>query len=190
MENNYRRYIYAFLSRIFTDVLDERFIKDLKNNDDLLTLIGESTKAYFLNNTLETLNEELNVDFTSMFILNSQPIESFILDHKSEVLVGLQNPVMSFYFRHGFEIDMNQTSIVAPDHLSIEFAFMQSLVHQDNKTTQVEFLEEHIMQWVIPYMQGMSSMSSTPFYRDICDFVSEFLVSDYDKLSLEEHLEQ
>lgn len=179
MNNEYRLYIYAFLSRVMSDIADRRFISDLKNNVDLLEIIGEETKDYILSNDIEKIYDELNIDYTSMYILNTQPVESFILDAKNETLVGLQNPVMSFYFTHGFEVSMDQTHIMAPDHLSIEFAFMQTLVYKNDLKSQYEFLSEHIIGWVIPYMMGMRSMALTPFYKDMCDFVIEFITSDY-----------
>ncbi|MEW5831834.1 MAG: molecular chaperone TorD family protein [Campylobacterota bacterium] len=183
MNNEYRLYIYAFLSRVMSDIPDRRFIHDLKNNDPLLEIIGEETKEWVQSNDGETLYEAMNIDYTSMFILNTQPVESFVLDAKNETLVGLQNPVMAFYFTHGFEVNMDQTQIMAPDHLSIEFAFMQTLVYRDEKAPQLEFLEQHLFPWVVPYMMGMKNMADTPFYRDICDFVVEFLSADYEYLS-------
>lgn len=179
MNEEYRLYIYAFLSRVMSDIPDKRFIEDLRNNADLLSIIGDDTKAWFENENDETIADALNSDYTSMFIINTQPIESFILDAKSESLVGLQNPVMAFYYNHGFEINMNQTDIMAPDHLSIELAFMQTLVYRDEKAPQFEFLGQHMVPWVVPYMMGMKEMAETPFYKDICDFVAEFLVADY-----------
>ncbi|MEA1917146.1 MAG: molecular chaperone TorD family protein [Campylobacterota bacterium] len=184
MDNSeYRKYIYAFLSRIISNMPDARFIKDLKNNSDMLDLIGESTKEYFEKESEETIYDELNMDYTSMFILNTQPVESFVLDAKNETLVGLQNPVMAFYFNHGFEINMNQTEIVAPDHLSIELGFMQTLIHRDEVQAQKEFIEAHLISWVIPYMIGMKDMARTPFFKDICDFIVEFLCADYEYLN-------
>jgi len=183
MNQEYRLYIYAFLSRVMSDIPDRRFINDLKNNDALLEVIGEETKEWIKNTDLEKLYDSLNTDFTSMYIINTQPVESFILDAKNETLVGLQNPVMAFYFTHGFEVNMNQTEIMAPDHLSIELAFMQTLVYREETNPQFEFMDQHIMNWVIPYMMGMRSMASTPFYRDICDFMVEFLVADYEYLA-------
>ncbi|MDD2837735.1 MAG: dehydrogenase, partial [Sulfuricurvum sp.] len=120
MNHEYRLYIYAFLSRVMSDIPDRRFINDLKNNDSFLEIIGEETREWFASTDNETIYDALNTDFTSMFILNTQPVESFILDAKNETLVGLQNPVMAFYFTHGFEVNMDQTQIMAPDHLSIE----------------------------------------------------------------------
>jgi len=183
MNQEYRLYIYAFLSRVMSDIPDRRFINDLKNNEPLLEIIGEETKEWVLSTDTETLYEALNVDFTSMFILNTQPVESFVLDAKNETLVGLQNPVMAFYFTNGFEVNMDQTQIMAPDHLAIEFAFMQTLVYRNEEKPQKEFVEEHLIPWVVPYMFGMKQMADTPFYRDLCDFIVEFLSADYEYLN-------
>jgi TorA maturation chaperone TorD len=90
---------------------------------------------------------------------------------------------MAFYFKHGFELNMDQTELMAPDHLSIELAFMQTMVYRNEMQGQIEFMNEHLFAWVIPYMMGMKSMASTPFYRDLCDFMVEFLASDYEFLS-------
>jgi len=182
MNNEYRLYIYAFLSRVMSDIPDRRFINDLKSNMELLEIIGEETKEWVLATDIETLYDQLNIDYTSMYILNTQPVESFVLDAKNETLVGLQNPVMAFYFTHGFEVNMDQTQIMAPDHLGIELAFMQTLVYRNEEKSQFEFLNQHIFPWVIPYMMGMKSMADTPFYRDMCDFVVEFLSADYEYL--------
>lgn len=183
MNTEYRVTIYAFLSRVMSNILDRRFIADLKNNQQLLEIIGEETQKWFNETDEETLLEALNVDYTSLFLLNTQPVESFVLDAKNETLIGLQNPAMAFYFKYGFELNMDQTEIMAPDHLSIELAFMQTMVYRNETKGQMEFMNEHLFAWVVPYMLGMKSMATTPFYRDICDFMVEFLASDYEFLS-------
>lgn len=179
MDHGYRVYIYAFLSRVMSDTVDMRFIQDLRENRDLLEVIGESTLEWFDEHDDQGIFDALNSDFSSMYIINTQPVESFILDAKNETLVGLQNPAMAFYFKHGFDVNMDQTHIMAPDHLCIEFAFMQTLVYRDESIGQLEFLQEHLIRWVIPYMFGMESMAATPFYKDLCSFIIEFLTSEY-----------
>ncbi len=183
MNKEYRVYIYAFLSRTMTNNADKRFISDLRQNSELLELLGENTVQYFKEKEDTTILDELNEDFSSMFVINTQAVESFVLDAKNETLVGLQNPVMNFYFRHGFELNMDQTELMAPDHLSIEFAFMQTLIFRDEKRPQYDFLQEHLFNWVVPYMIGMKSMASTPYYQDLCDFIVEFLVADFEYCS-------
>lgn len=180
MNKEYRLYIYAFLSRTMAQTADKRYIKDLRENSDFLELLGDSTVEWFKQNSDEYILDALNEDFSSMFVINTQAVESFVLDAKNETLVGLQNPVMNFYYKHGFELNMDQTELMAPDHLSIEFAFMQTLIFRDEKKPQYDFLKEHIFNWVVPYMIGMKSMAITPFYKDICDFTIEFIVADFE----------
>ncbi|MCD6259359.1 MAG: molecular chaperone TorD family protein [Helicobacteraceae bacterium] len=185
MNKEYRLYIYAFLSRTMADVADKNYIKDLRKNKDLLELLGEETKEWFETHSDEMILDALNEDFSSMFVINTQAVESFVLDAKNETLVGLQNPVMNFYYKHGFELNMDQSDLMAPDHLSIEFAFMQTLIYRDEQKPQYDFLKEHLFIWVVPYMIGMKSMANTPFYRDICDFIVEFVVADFEYCSQE-----
>jgi TorA maturation chaperone TorD len=182
MDNDTRLYSYAFLSRVMADIPDARFIKDLKANERLMSTIGEGSMKWLLGLDDMFILDELNSDFTSLFVLNTQPIESFVLDAKNEAQVGLQNPAMGYYFKNNFDLNMDQTSLMAPDHLSIEFAFMQALVFRDEKKSQREFLEQHLIPWVVPYMVGMKGFSTTPFYQDICDFIVEFLIADYNGL--------
>ncbi|MDD2791056.1 MAG: molecular chaperone TorD family protein [Sulfurimonas sp.] len=183
MNKEYRLYVYAFLSRTMASTVDKRFIKDLRENRDLLEILGDESVEFFHKNSDEAIMDALNEDFSSMFVINTQAVESFVLDAKNETLVGLQNPVMNFYYSHGFELNMDQTELMAPDHLSIELAFMQTLVFRDEKKPQFDFLDEHLMKWVVPYMIGMKSMALTPFYRDLCDFMVEFIVADYEYCS-------
>ncbi len=140
---------------------------------------------YFTNTSTKDIEDELNIDFNSLFVINSQPVESLVVDSTGEILVGLQNPVMFFYFENGYEIDMNKTEILAPDHLSIEFAFMQNLAFRNENKTAKKFLKEHLLLWVIPYLVAMKRHAQTPFYQDLCDFTNDFLLTDYENLSQE-----
>ena len=53
MNNEYRLYIYAFLSRVMSNIPDRRFINDLINNDSLLEIIGEETKVWMKSKDIE-----------------------------------------------------------------------------------------------------------------------------------------
>ena len=182
MDDKTRLYIYAFLSRIFTEEIDERALKDLAENDALLETIGEETRQWFRENDLDTLKEALNVDYNSLFVINNHPIESAVMDSKNEILVGLQNPVMQFYFSHGYDLNLESSKLYVPDHAGIEFGFMQSMISAGDKGAQAEFLHKHLLQWIIPFLTGVRPMADTPFYRELCDFTIEFLLSDYSQL--------
>ncbi|MRJ03253.1 MAG: dehydrogenase [Epsilonproteobacteria bacterium] len=182
MNSQERLSLYAFLSRIFKAPLGAREVGDLAGNRDLLEMIGGETRDYFLSRPLEEIEEELNVDYTSLFIINSQPVETLVSDGGGEILVGLQNPVMFFYFQHGYEVDMNRTELLAPDHIAIEFGFMENLASRGEDRVAYQFLRDHLLRWVPPYLLALGREAETPFYREICDFTTEFLFTDYGEL--------
>ncbi len=189
MDNKARAFVYAFLSRMFEKELGQKEISDLRSNPKLLETIGEGAKEYMLQEDMGRLQEELNIDFNSLFVINSQPVESLVVDSTGEILVGLQNPVMFFYFENGYEVDMNKTEILAPDHLSIEFAFMQNLAYRGETKQAQKFLKEHLLLWVVPYLVAMQKQAQTPFYKDLCDFTNDFLLSEYETLKQEHALD-
>lgn len=182
MERYAQAKMYAFLSRMFKGVLDKRLILELQNDDAILDLILGERKEWFLTAPLETLEEELNVDYTSLFLMHDLPIESSVLDDKNEVLVGLQNPVMQFYFEHGYELNLSKSEVVAPDHLSLECAFMQHLVLKEEKDAKRAFLQKHLLTWAPSYLLSISHAAQTPFYRELCLLAAEFFVSEYEDL--------
>ena len=179
MDKQTRILIYAFLSRLFATEIDAKSLRDLRANTPLLELLGSECKNWLSLKSDEEILEELAVDFSTLFLMNAVPIESAVLDAKNEVLVGLENPVMNFYFTNGYEINLNITKIVAPDHLAIELGFAQNLVAKDDYATLQKFFEKHLMAWVPPYLIGVKHAAMTPFYRAVCDFGAEFLVADY-----------
>ncbi len=182
MDNKARAFVYAFLSRVFAKELGQKEIEDLKKSPELLEAIGEESQKYFLSSPTTKIADDLNIDFNSLFVINSQPVESLVVDSTGEILVGLQNPVMFFYFENGYEIDMNRTEILAPDHLAIEFGFMQNLAYRDEDRIALRFLRDHLLQWVPPYLLAMQKVAQTPFYKDMCDFSIDYLFSDYELL--------
>ncbi len=182
MDDRTRLYIYAFLSRVFTEELDEKALADLAGNEGLLKTIGEETFEWFSKNDPETIKEELNVDYNSLFVVHNQPIESSVMDSKNEILVGLQNPVMQFYFSHGYDLNLESSKLYVPDHAGIEFGFVQSMISQNDLIAQAEFLRTHLIKWIVPFLIAVKPMAGTPFYRDLCDFTVEFLLSDYSLL--------
>ncbi|WP_263833356.1 TorD/DmsD family molecular chaperone [Sulfurospirillum oryzae] len=177
-----RAQMYAFLSKMFATVLDEKLIGELKNDRAILELVLDDEVEWFVTTPLSELEEALNVDFSSLFLMHSLPIESSILDDKEEVLVGLQNPVMQFYFEHGYELNLTKSELQAPDHLSLECAFMQNLILKNEVEAQRAFLQKHLLNWAPMYLLGIANMAQTPFYRELCALGAEYIIADYEGL--------
>jgi len=186
MDNKIRAYIFAFLSRIYASEVNAKLLSDLQKNPELLGTIGEGAMGYILHGDEATLLEELNIEYNSLFLMNNHPIESSVLDVKNEILVGLQNPVMGFYFAHGYEINLENSSLHVPDHIAIEFGFMQKLVLQNDTTAQLRFYREHLLEWIPQFLVALKEMTQNPLYRDLSDFTIDFLLEDYANLAYEE----
>lgn len=177
-----RAQMYAFLSKMFANALDEKLIQELKNDRAILELVMEDEREWFEATPTYELEEAINVDFNSLFVMHSLPIESSILEDKEEVLVGLQNPVMQFYFEHGYELNLAKSNLLAPDHISFECAFMQNLILKRAVDAQKVFLQKHLLQWVPMYLLSMAEMAQTPFYRGLCTLGAEYIIADYEGL--------
>lgn len=177
-----RARMYAFLSKMFANSLDEKLIQELKNDRAILELVMEDEREWFETTPAHGLEEALNVDYNSLFLMHSLPIESSIVDNKEEVLVGLQNPVMQFYFEHGYELNLSKSELLAPDHISFECAFMQNLILKKEVEAQRAFLQKHLLQWAPMYLLSMAEMAQTPFYRGLCTLGAEYIIADYEGL--------
>lgn len=171
--------IYAFLAHVFSAAPQKSFIAELSQNVPLLSELGGTTMQWFKDTPQEELEKALPEDYVFLFESYNPPIESKILDCSSDQKDGLQNPVMMFYTQSGFEFKSAETALKIPDHISIEFSFMQNLVMKEEIALQEKFLKHHLAFWAPPFLLGVKEMAKTPFYRDLCDFTAEFLIADY-----------
>lgn len=177
--NDSRATVYGFLSRVFAAIPDKPFIEGLKQTPILLELLGESTQQWINTTPLDLLLDELNTDYSSLFIINSHPVESAVVDAKNDILIGLENPIVHFYFTHGYELNLNFTEILSPDHIAIETGFMENLILSQDSVSQKEFMSQFLITWAPLYLLGLKPHAKTPFYQDFLDFATEFIISDY-----------
>lgn len=186
MDKSTSVYIYAFLSRLFESEVNTKLLEDLKKKKDILEMIGDESLTWIELAEESEVLDKLTIDFSSLFLMNSQqPIESSIMDDKEEVLIGLQNPVMGFYFQHGYDLNLQNSKLQTPDHIAIEFGFMQNLIQKEEYKSAKNFMSEHIMMWAPSYLLTIAEAAETPFYRELCEFTVEFLFANYEMLSEE-----
>jgi len=195
-ENQGRINMYAFISRLLIEEVDENILEKIKNNPDLLELFPNTKEweSFKTKSTKELIDEDLNVDYTTVFILNAYPYESVFMNDEGHINPTPTNPTLQFYLEHGYEIDLNKTRVLSPDHIAVELEFMITLIQEQLKAysmnnqegekkalnLQKEFIENHILQWAPIYLMAARDMSETPFYYDVCQMALDFIMTDYE----------
>lgn len=194
-----RSNIYALLSRILMQELDEEMLEMIKNDEAILGFLP-NLKSWKMLNTLENsvlLNEHLNPDFSNISLLHLIPYESFYVREDQMVETGGANPVTDIYNAYDFIVDFEVARVVSTDHIGVELEFMHHLCEaqlraelggdseaaSELKAAQREFLNRHLLQWAPMYLLNVKYESRTPLYCDTADMAIEFLLSDNEYLS-------
>ncbi len=191
--------MYGLLSRLFIEEVDPFTLAKIKENEDLLELFPNTREwdKFWEKDVMKLVEEDLNVDFTTIFILNVYPYESVFVNDEGHINPTITNPTLIFYRDNGYAIDLNKTRALSPDHIGVELEFMMNLAQEelnalareDEKEVervrkiQKKFLEEHLANWGLPYLLAVKDIAETPFYYDVADATLEFLMSDLEHLS-------
>ena len=191
--------MYGLLSRLFIEEVDPFTLAKIKENEDLLELFPNTREwdKFWEKDVMKLVEEDLSVDFTTIFILNVYPYESVFVNDEGHINPTITNPTLIFYRDNGYSIDLNKTRALSPDHIGIELEFMMNLVQEelnalareDKKEVervrkiQKKFLEEHLANWGLPYLLAVKDIVETPFYYDVADATLEFLMSNLEHIS-------
>jgi len=196
VETQARINMYGLLSRLLIEELDEETLRKIKETPEILDLFPNTKEwqLFWEKEPKQLIEEDLNVDFTSIFILNVYPYESVFLNDEGYINPSITNPTLQFYLEHGYEIDLNKTRALSPDHLAVELEFMMNLIQEELNAfaredykeekrylnLEKEFMEKHLLQWAPIYFMAARDMAETPFYYDVCQLALEFILSDYE----------
>ncbi|RMA96157.1 TorD/DmsD family molecular chaperone [Hydrogenothermus marinus] len=191
--------MYGFLSRLFIEEIDPFTLQKIKENEDLLELFPNTKQwdKFKEKDIMKLIEEDLNVDYTTLFILNVYPYESVFVNDEGHINPTITNPTLVFYREHGYAIDLNKTRALSPDHIGVELEFMMNLIQDElnaiaredeekaneYRKIQKKFLEEHLANWGLPYLLAIKDIAETPFYYDVADATLEFLMSDLEYLN-------
>jgi len=198
-ETQARLNMYGLLSRLLIEEMDFYTLEKIKENKDLLDLFPKTKEwnLFWEKDAQKLIEEDLNVDFTTIFILNAYPYESVFVNDEGYINPTITNPTLMFYRNHGYSIDLNETRALSPDHIAVELEFMMNLVQEelnaiakeDEKEAkrvrkiQKDFLKNHLANWGSIYLLSARELAETPFYQDVCNLALEFILSDYEYLA-------
>ncbi|MBN2895587.1 MAG: molecular chaperone TorD family protein [Campylobacterales bacterium] len=198
-----RSNLYALLSRILLQELDDEMLDMIRNDDAILELMP-NLQAWEPLRSVENrvLREEyLNPDFVNISLLHLIPYETFYVRDDQMIETGGANPVTDIYSAYDFIVDYEAARVVSTDHIGVELEFMHHLCEaqfkammesdedavSELKEVQHRFLNTHLLQWAPLYLLSVKYEARTPLYADAADMALEFLLSDNEYLSASMH---
>jgi TorA maturation chaperone TorD len=199
-----RSNIYALLSRVLLQELDEKTLMMIKSDENILdffpTLKEWAPLKEVPNEKL--LQEYLNPDFVNLSLLHLIPYETFYTREDQKIETGGANPVTDIYSAYNFMVDFEVARTISADHIGVELEFMHHLVEAEIKALEEddadavkelrgiesEFLNKHLLKWAPLYLINVKYEARTPLYYDAADMALEFMLSDNEYLAKELNL--
>ncbi|QSZ42425.1 dehydrogenase [Sulfurimonas aquatica] len=188
--------IYALISRILMNEVDETLLKLILEDENILSFFPEFQKWDKRKNmsNKDLIEQYLNVDFTNLFLLHLVPYESFYRRDDQQMETGGENPIQVLYNKYEFRVELDQARVMAGDHIGVELEFMYKLCEAEYKALQeddfsaaaeiaeiqYDFLKDHIVEWAPMYLLNLKSEAGTAFYFDAAEFALEFILSDFE----------
>lgn len=200
-----RRDFYAFLCRMYLDEPAREFVDDLLSgrfpfpdqkalelNEDLSVGFRELQEFVERNKgkTVDEFQETMREEYTRIFILPHghavQPYESWWRDGK---LMG--NSLLKAkeaYRKAGIAKSPEYPEL--DDHIAFELKFMHYLCEEelsavgDNERMglclnwQKDFFEEHLLNWVPAFCDGLHDWDATNFFKGIAKITKGFILLD------------
>ncbi|ABB44771.1 hypothetical protein Suden_1494 [Sulfurimonas denitrificans DSM 1251] len=197
-----RANIYALLSRVLLQELDEGVLRMIRNDENILDFFPtlKTWEPFLEIEDKKLLEEYLNPDFVNLSILHLIPYETFYTREDQKIETGGANPVTDMYSAFNFVVDYEAARAVSADHIGVELEFMHHLVEAEVKAleandkesikvlreTQSEFLNKHLLRWAPMYLINVKYEARTPLYYDASDLALEFILSDNEYLTKEQ----
>lgn len=203
-QNAYRRSdVYGLLSSVYSQEPDKGFIENVQNDKSLRLLIAEGGMwdEKFWAQSVKELYERLAVEYTRLFIgpkNHIPPLESLYNYKEGEtrqIWGSATVDVKKLIESSGLSFIKNYGSI--PDHISIEFEFMQKLVEKEGelwekenynsqlyKTIELEmrFINEHLKMWIPDFCQKVIGAAKLDFYKNFAKLTKDFIVTEKEEI--------
>ncbi|MFA5233229.1 MAG: molecular chaperone TorD family protein [Sulfurimonas sp.] len=193
-----RANIYALLSRVLLQELDEKMLQTIKNDENILDFFPtlKEWKPFSEVQNSKLLEEYLNPDFVNLSLLHLIPYETFYTREDQKIETGGANPVTDMYSAYNFMVDYEAARAISADHIGVELEFMHHLAVAELKALeegdkeavkalreiQKEFLDKHLLRWAPLYLINVKYEARTPLYYDAADMALEFILSDNEYL--------
>lgn len=193
---DHRSHIYRLLALIYRQEVTLDLLSQIKDPRFLgvFTDLGIEGIEALLQSSEEKLIEDLAVEYARLFLgpgKHISPHES--IHHKREdgdwgTLWGADTvEVKKFIEATGLKYEPDYKGM--PDHVSVEFEFMATLVRREARAwaendeaiarscvaMQKKFLEEHLTHWIPDFCGKVIQQAELPFYRAVAELTRSFI---------------
>jgi len=190
-----RSNIYGLLASVFRQEPTEALIRELRDPrlSGVFSDMGVELGETFSRLPESTAAEALGLEFTRLFIGPGSHISAhesiFVeMDGGTSSLWGKKTvEVKNFIETAGLDYEPEFTGI--PDHISVEFEFMQKLTAWEaEKWTQLDqksaeycstvqrmFLDQHLLCWLPQFCDAVMEQAELPFYRSMAELTRNFM---------------
>lgn len=191
--------IYALISRILMNEVDEKLLKLILEDENILSFFPnfeQWDKRKNMSNK-DLIEQYLNVDFTNLFLLHLIPYESFYTREDQQMETGGDNPVQALYNTFDFRVELDEARVMSADHIGVELEFMYKLCEAQYKALedgqqkvaaeiagiQYNFLKDHLLEWAPMFLLNVKLEAGTALYFDAAELALEFMLSDFEYLT-------
>ncbi len=201
----YKSTLYGLLAEVFRNEPDSALIEMIRVPAFLeaLSETGVELGGDFVNGNVGELIEELAVEYTRLFLgpgRHISPHESVhheLTDGRKWGTLWGDSTMEVKEFIESSGLELRPDSNLIPDHISVEFEFMQLLteheegaIRQSDKESlrachgmQRHFLGKHISKWVPKFCSEVIVKAENPFYRQMAEFAKSFVEFEHGNLT-------
>ncbi len=191
-----RSNIYGLLTMIYRTEITKEILQHIKEPEFLSVLsdMGAKLDDDFLQKNEDELIEDLAVEYARLFIgpaKHISPHESIHHDTGDgdwgQFWGRSTVEIKKFVETAGLEFRPEFTGM--PDHISVEFEFMQQAAKREAQAREEKdseglqyclkmekmFIEEHLLKWIPIFCDKVISEAELSFYREIAKVTKEFM---------------
>lgn len=191
-------YIFRLLAQIFSvepdlQLLHEVAKIDLPEEDSLASVRKMVEAVRSSKESLETLQEELSIEFARLFIGPIKPLSipyaSWHISDPRQLMTDETVEVRQRYLDAGMAV--RELYSIPDDHVAIELEFLSYLTaemiaaHAVGNSTRIDelqkmqddFVTEHMQKWIPDFVDSIDKSDAHPFYKGAALLLEEVIMT-------------
>jgi len=200
-----RSNIYGLLAAVYRQEINSDLLQQIKDPRfmGVLSDLGSEELALFFQKPDKELLEELAVEYARLFLgpgRHVSPHESVHHPREDGQWGGFwgKSTVEVKKLIESTGLDYKDAYKGMPDHISVEFEFMQQVILREEKAWEEAdtktastcrhlekiFIEEHLVRWIPTFCDKVIKEAESPFYREMAALTIKFIEFEKEKINI------